>query len=213
MSRPTPSPSNGRSGRRRKRKGAPRNSPVQTSVEQAGLTPREWEAVGHYFIPEVNYNKAEACRRAGYAFPSSQANRVFGRPPVVAEIELRRAELATKFDIGASDVLRELTKLAFFNLFDYGEIDETTGEFLVDMRYVSRDQMAALGSYEVETHLQGSGEGSKVVKKLRIKPPDKLGALDRLARHLGLFNDKMKIEINSDLAAQIIAAKRRLKDE
>ena len=210
MSRPTPSPSYGRR-KRRNRKGAPRNSPVQTSVEQAGLTPREWLAIGHYFAPEVNYNKAEACRRAGYAFPSSQANRVFGRPPVVAEINRRRAELAVKFDIGPADVLRELTKLAFFNLGDYGEIDATTGEFLIDLSEVTRDQMAALGSYEIETYTKGSGEEAREVKRVRIKPPDKLGALDKLARHLGLFNDKMNVNVNGDLAAAILAAKNRVK--
>ena len=169
-------------------------------------------AVGWYFHSDVNFNRTEACRRAGYKQPDKQASVVFHRPAVVAEVERRRVEISQEFKVGAAEILLELQKLAFFNLGDYGEIDPINGDFLINLSDVNRDQMAALGSIEVEVRMEGKGEDAREVKKIRIKAPDKLGALDRLARHYGLLSDSMNVNVSTDLAAQIIAAKKRLKE-
>lgn len=200
MVRPIPSPSYGRA-RNARRKPKPRNSPVQTSVEQAGLTPREWAAVNWYFHPEVNYNKVEACRRAKYAHPRSQAHRIFGRPAVVAEIERRRAEMAVEMDLGPADVLNEFRKMAFFNIADYGEVDPETGEFVFNLNDLSREQLAAI------TGIKYDKQGRMVVET------SKLEALEKLARNLGLFNDKLHLDASDDLAQAILKAKERVGKE
>ena len=214
--RPEQSPSAGRAKEKRSKRMSKkqlanrRRTRVHTSVEKAGLTDKEWAAVGWYFHADVNFNRSEACRRAGYKCPVEQSHKVFHRPQVVAEIERRRAELTQEFKVSSSEVLAELQKMAFFNLGDYGEINKD-GDFVVDLTDITREQMAALAGYEVETYTEKRDGEAREVKKVKIKPPDKLGALDRLARHFGLLNDTMQVNVNTDLAQQIIAAKSRLK--
>ena len=213
--RPKQSPSAGRtknrSGRMSKKQLAQRRKTrVHTSVEKAGLTDKEWAAVGWYFHADVNFNRAEACRRAGYKSPMEQSYRIFHRPQVVAEIERRRQEMTQEFKLSSNDVLAELQKMAFFNLGDYGEVNKD-GDFVINLSDITREQMAALAGYEVETYTEKKDGEAREVKKVKIKPPDKLGALDRLARHFGLLNDTMQVNVNTDLAQQIIAAKSRLK--
>ncbi len=41
----------------------------------------------------------------------------------------------------------------------------------------------------IETYFDGKGENARQVKRIRIKPYDRLKALDKLAQHLGLGAD------------------------
>ena len=208
---------------KRKSKGkkpGPRPGPVKTSVEKKGLTDLEWEAINHYFTPEVNFNRTEALRRAGYAHPGAQVTRVFHRPAVVKEIDRRRKGRAELFKVGEAEVLQELSKIAFFNMADFAKNDDNgdfvlteDGHLIINMANVNREQLAAIGEYTIETYYEGTGDDAVPVKKVKFKPFDKMGALDKLARHLGLFQDRIKIEGEDNLATAILAARRRVRQE
>lgn len=205
--------------RKSTKKPGPKRGPKQTFVQKAGLTDMEWEAVNHYFTPEVNFNKTEALRRAGYAHPAAQVSRVFGRKEVVAELDKRRKARTEQFKVGEAEVLSELQKIAFYNIYDFCEQDED-GKLIVDSRgYASislanatREQMAAISEFVVETHMEGRGEDAVPVTKLKFKPLDKMAALDKLCRHLGLFNDKLKVEAGENFANAILEAKKRIRE-
>ena len=206
--RPKPEP--GRGTKKTIKRVYHRNGRTKTFAAKAGLTALEWETVKHYFSSDVNFSQTEACRRAGYSQPSTQASRVFGRPAVVAEIERRRAKLAEDFKIGPAEILNEFRKIAFHNIADYGEVDDK-GYFKVDLRNVTREQMASIGDFVIETRMEGRGPKAKEVRTLKFKALDKLGALEKLARHLGLFDDKLSLSVEGDLGQQIIAAKERVR--
>jgi hypothetical protein len=56
----------------------------------------------------------------------------------------------------------------------------------------------------VEDYVEGHGENARAVKRVKFKPHDKLGALDKLGRHLGLFDAKHAeylIDLNATQAA------------
>ena len=208
--RPIPEPSRG--SKRTTKRVYTRNGRTKTFAGKAGLTDLEWEAVNHYFSSDVNFNRSEACRRAGYKHSAAQSSRVFGRPAVVAEVERRRAKLAEDFKIGPAEILNEFRKIAFFNMLDYGEID-SKGYFQINLSEVSREQMAAIGEFTIETYNEGRGDDVREVKKIKFKPMDKLSALEKLARHLGLFDDKLSLTVEGDLGQQILAAKKRIRKE
>ena len=190
----------------KRRSSGSRPSPVKTLPKHYGLTEMELLAVNHYFTQEVNFSKVEACRRAGYSHPQSQAYAIFSRPDVVREVERRRSILAEDFKIGPAEILAELAKIAFFNFEDFG-VRNKKGEFEIDLSQVSREQMAAIGEYRLETRKDAQGQD---VTKLIIKPHNKLDALDKLGNYLNLFNT-VNINIKSDFAQQIIEAKKRIR--
>ena len=208
--RQVPTPNRGRVPRRKAP--ARRANQAKTLPQQAGLTELEWAAVGHYFTSEVNFSRVEACRRAGYAHAHSQAFTVFSRPAVVAEVELRRAKIADDLKVGPNEILQELKKIAFFNPADYG-IPGKNGMWYIDLSLIDREQMAAIGEITNDTLTIPDEDGKDTTVLLtKIKPLDKLGALDRLARHLSLFTDNLNLSVNKDLATLIDDAKKRIQD-
>ena len=92
---------------------------------------------------------------------------------------------------------------------DYGEILDT-GEFVPDFSRVSREQMAALVGIEVdEATTVGQDGQTKTMRRYRLKA-DKMTALDKLARNLGLLTDNLNMTVSGDMADQILKAKQRL---
>ena len=207
--RPNPEPNRGVRHRRTK-PGPQRVGRVKTRAAKAGCTDLEWEAIGHYFASDVNWNRTEACRRAGYKHPDKQGSRIFQRPAVVAEVERRRALLAEDVKVGPAEIINELKKIAFFNMLDYGSVDKD-GPFTIDLSMVTREQMAAIGQFEIETTTVGKDDEAHEIKKLKFKPMDKMAALDKLARHLGLFDDKLSLSVKGDLGEQIMLARKRIR--
>jgi hypothetical protein len=58
------------------------------------------------------------------------------------------------------------------------------------------DHAAAIQEYTVEHYVEGHGDGSKTVKKVKIKLADELAALVDLGRHHKLFTDKREVSVN-----------------
>ena len=178
---------------------------AKTEAQKAGLTDQQWNLIDHYFTPEVKFNKTEACRRAGYANPDKQCGRLFGNKKIVREIERRRRRLAEHFKVGPQEVLAELSKIGFLNVHDFGE-PNAQGYYHIDLKSMTREQKAAIAEIK-PVYEKGVQVGQMV------KFHDKIAALDKLARNLGLFNDSLKLEGDEDFAQMIIAAKRRVKAE
>ena len=186
-------------------KPGPKPKSAKTAAQKAGLTDQQWNLIDHYFDPDVKFNKTEACRRAGYANPDKQNGRLFGNKKIVREIERRRRRLAEHFKVGPQEVLAELTKIGFVNVFDFGEPNDE-GFYIVDPTKLTRDQMAAVA--EIKPILNQK-TGEQIGQLVRFH--DKIAALDKLARNLGLFNDSLKLEGSEDFAQMIIAAKQRVR--
>jgi hypothetical protein len=73
----------------------------------------------------------------------------------------------------------------------------------LDFSGLTRNQTAALDEVTVDAYSEGAGEDAREVKRVKFKLHDKLGALDKLGRHLGLFvADKHQhdVKIKVDLA-------------
>lgn len=106
------------------------------------------------------------------------------RPLVQAAIADKLKQHASKWDLTTERVLGELAKIAYANIDDY--IDRSTGEVKFDFSEdrVTRDQMAAVGEIKVEKTTTPDGN---VTEKVTFKLHDKLGALEKAMKHLGLY--------------------------
>jgi len=85
-------------------------------------------------------------------------------------------------------VVAELAMLGFSNMADYLKCVEG-GDPYFDYAGLTRDQAAALSEVTVETYVEGKGKDAESVKRVKFKLADKISALDKLGRHLGMFKE------------------------
>ena len=164
--------------------GGPRNSD--------GLTPKQERFCEEYL---VDLNAAAAARRAGY---SKQTAGVIGlenltKPMIAERIAAMRAERSERVQVDADRVLRELCLLGFSNMADYMIVKDDGSAFL-DFSAMTRDKTAVIREFVVEEYMDGRGDNARPVKRTRFKLADKRAALVDIGRHLGMFNDKLKVE-------------------
>jgi phage terminase small subunit len=142
------------------------------------------------FVDEylVDFNATQAAIRAGYSPTSarttaSQNLRKAAVKEAIAEVSAPRL---AALELSAEEVLGELARVARANLLDYMRFDDR-GMPEVDLSGLTRDKAAAIRAIEVEAF----GEGNREGRRIRFKMHDKLAALDRLARHYGLFRESV----------------------
>ena len=148
------------------------------------LTEKQKRFVEEYLI---DLNATASAIRAGYSVKNADniGSELLGKTRVAAEIERARAAQARRTGVTADRVIAELAKIAFANITDVADLDAAT------MAEGScRDDTAAIQSVKVKRIPTEDGE----IIEREIKLYDKCAALDKLARHLGLYNDKMKLE-------------------
>jgi phage terminase small subunit len=165
----------------------------------------------------IDLNAAQAAIRAGY---SAKTARVIGhenltKPDIAAAIEKAMAERAERTRLTGDMVVDELRKIGFANMADYMKSTREGYPYL-DFSALTRDQTAALAEVTVEDFVDGRGEETHAVKRVKFKLHEKLSALDKLGRHLGLFDAKHKqpdapIEVtDEELRATVLRALARL---
>lgn len=178
-------------------------------AEKQKLTPKQMVAVNYYM---QGRSKKDSMIAAGYSESTAMKTPhiVFDRKDVQEEIEYRRERMRKREVNMQKRVKDELAKIAFFNMGSIVEIDED-GALHINFEYANMDDLAAIGSVEVEEVKLPKGNGT--VKKVKVKPWDKKGALDSLARILGMFKDNVKVEGEVSLVERLQAGRKRLREE
>lgn len=143
------------------------------------ISPRRRRFVEEYL---VDLNAAQAAIRAGYA-PRSAAKRgsvLLGDPRIREAVSAAMRQRSERTGITQDQVLREYARLAFSDLRQVA-IWGPDGLRVLPSTALDDDSSAALA----EVHETRTSAGGTV----RVKLHEKKGALDALARHLGLFNE------------------------
>ena len=78
----------------------------------------------------------------------------------------------------------------------------------MDLSAATRDQLAAVKEFVVEDFFDGRGEDAREVRRVKIRLADKIAALDKLGRHLGIYNDTLELKGRVTLE-QLVAASYR----
>jgi phage terminase small subunit len=146
------------------------------------LRPRQAVFVAEY-LKTLNAHKAAIA--AGYspktAFRSGAQN--MQKYAIQAAIEEAMANRAKRTGVTADRVVTELARIAFANMQDFATFDDR-GVSLVDSSTLPRAKLAAVA--EVSQTVTKDGGSTK------FKLHDKLAALEKLGKHLGMFKDADK---------------------
>ena len=140
-----------------------------------GLDPRQKLFIDYYL---ESLNAYQSALRAGYSETNSRQATVniLSKPSIQAEITKKLGEKFRKLDINVDNVLQEIARMAYSNVMDFIEVDQTTGNFSVDLRKVDRNQAAGISEVFYDS------EG-----RPRVKLVDKRSSLELLARYLKLI--------------------------
>ena len=172
------------------------------------LTPKQKRFADEYL---VDLNATRAYKEAGYSVKSDNAAAVEGHkllrnPKVDHYIKDKMKAREKRTEITQDQVLTELAKIAFADIKDYlsfrtaktvVEHDKETGEPIIDYSQIieMRDSDDVDGRKIQEVSLNAKGV-------FTFKLYDKLSALDKMMRHLGMFNDK--VELSGDVGLKVV---------
>lgn len=168
---------------------------------------RRLEFVRQYL---VDLCAAKAAVRAGYSKRRAgpTGTRLMQDHGIQKAIAEAMAERSKRTQITQDMVLAEYAKLAFL---DPRRFFDESGN-LIDVHKLPADVAAALGAMDVTVEKVGEDEEGKprfaMIRK--IKFADKKGALDSVARCLGMFKDKVEVTVKESLAERVRKAKERV---
>jgi len=158
-----------------------------------GLTAKQAAFIREYL---VDLNASAAARRAGYSHKTAG---IIGfenleKPKIKAAIDAAMKARAKRTEITQDRVLEELARIGFADVRDLIEWDEEHASF-VPSGDLSDADAAAISEVRAETtRTHGSGgEVSESQVKLRLKTYDKLSALEKLGKHLGMFDESLNL--------------------
>lgn len=158
-----------------------------SDTTQRAFTEKQRRFVDYYADHGIG---ARAAREAGYSADSAHviANENLNKPYLADAIKQRRKQLVEEAGVRPDAVLRMIAQVATF---DISEIFDDNGRVkeISEMSDVARRVVAG-----IETFTVGTRDGSSHTTTSKIKLPDRLKALELLARHLGLFDDRVTVK-------------------
>jgi phage terminase small subunit len=159
---------------------------------------------------------AEAYAIAGYEAHDGNASRLRGDERVRARVEQLLEAAALRVEISQSRVLAELAKIGFSDIrrvvawhsqANVALIDnDADTEALIEegeLRFAVQNQIELLSSNDIDEDTAAAISEVSMTEKgtIKVKLHDKRGALVDIARHLGMFNDKL--QLSGDLTVVI----------
>lgn len=147
------------------------------------LTAKQQRFVEEYLI---DLNATQACIRAGYSQKNAKQIGSELLDKTRLQIDSALAERSKRTGINQDRVVQELARIAFVKITDV--IDED-GEIRRD---ASDDDLACIESVKIkESDNQFGGSTER-----EVKLASKLKALELLGKHLGMWNDKLNVNLN-----------------
>lgn len=154
----------------------------------AKLTEKQQRFVEEYLI---DLNATQAAIRAGYSAKTAneQAARLLANVSIQQAISEKMAERSRRTGVNQDRVVLELAKIAFVKMTDIvddqGKIKDTASE----------DDLVCIEA--VKYKKSESETGSSVEREVKIS--SKLKALELLGKHLGMWNDKLDVNITQPI--------------
>ncbi|MFC5531020.1 terminase small subunit [Cohnella yongneupensis] len=163
------------------------------------------------FVQEyiVDLNATQAAIRAGYSVQNAGkiGPELLGKTRVSEAIQLVMAERVKRTQITADRVLAEYAKIGFADITKFVEFQTVTSVYSNAEDYnKSKSGNGIAVRIKDSSEIDGAAISEVSVSKdgkLRIKLHDKKGALDSIARHLGMFSDKSSEDITGDTTVRI----------
>lgn len=157
-------------------------------AKMAKLTEKQQRFVDEYLI---DLNATQAAIRAGYSVKTAneQGSQNLAKLSIQQAIAEQMAERSKRTGINQDRVVLELAKIALVKITDVvdskGRIKDTATE----------DDLACIESIKYKE--SESDTGSSVEREVKIA--SKLKALELLGKHLGMWNDKLDVNITQPI--------------
>ena len=169
------------------------------SKKEKKLTPRQ-EAFVEEYLTDLNATQAyiRSYSRKGYT-PSIKVAEVGGlrnlaNPIVKKGIQKARQKLIQRTQVDQERVITELARIAFM---DPREFFNEDGK-LKDVHKLPDDAAAALAGMDININPLG-----EVTKKIKLTRKEK--ALELLAKHLGMFEEKLTLNFSSEVLDAVLS--------
>lgn len=162
-----------------------RGKPAPDSV----LTEKQLKFIERYL---VHFNGTQAAIEAGYSKTraAATASDLLANPAVQYQLANRRRDVREEIRIeAATDRARILLELARIAFFDIRKLYGADGELLPVSEWPD-DAAAVINS--LETYEEHGAKGEFIGQTRKVKTESKLAALDKLMRHLGMFEQDNK---------------------
>lgn len=158
------------------------------------LTAKQKRFIDEYL---VDLNATQAAIRAGYSAKTAVeiGYENLRKPHIAAELEKRGKKLQKKTEITQEMVAEELRRIAFSLMSDYIEWG-LNGVRLKDSSELTPEQIAAVAEISESVTLNGG--------TTRIKLYDKLSALEKLGKMLGMFVDRHEHQVEGGLTVEVL---------
>lgn len=159
-----------------------------------GLTPKQRAFVDEYL---KDFNATQAAIRAGYAKRAAgqTGNENLNKPEIKALIDASIEARSRRTLVTADRVLEQYARMAFFDL---RTIYDSNGNLLPVSDWPDEAASAAIAGVDVVEVKEEDGTYSLVKK---VKLVDRRGALQDIAKHLGMFMER--IEHSGSIAAEV----------
>ena len=186
-----------------------------TPDQATTLTPKQQRFVDELFIHD--FNQSAAYIAAGYKAKNPEVAKVAAsrllltNVHVAAAVAAKRERLAVKTEVTQERIINELARVGFSDMRRFAKVGSGV-TFLPSDGWTDDDAAAVAEVGETVTK-----EGGTV----RFKLHDKLSALDKLARHLGMYPketgdtyiDARSVHVHTNAALEaLIEARRQLKE-
>ncbi len=155
----------------------------------AKLNEKQQRFVDEYLI---DLNATQAAIRAGYSAKTAdvQGSRMLSNVKVQQAISEKMAERSKRTGINQDRIVQELAKIALVNISDV--VDTDTGEILPN---ASPDDLACIESIKFK---QSDNQYGGSLER-EVKVASKVKALELLGKHLGMWNDKVDVNITQPI--------------
>ena len=165
----------------------------------ADLTPKQAAFVNEYL---VDLNATQAAIRAGYSEKSADniGSELLGKTGVAAAIQKALDKRAARTEVTADRVLAELARIAFSDLRDVATWGADTLA-LIDSSELTEDAARSLREVVATTSQTEHG----TTNRLHVKQHDKMKALELLGKHLGMFREKLDVNVSGGLTLTALA--------
>ena len=159
-------------------------------------TADRYDAFARAYIQSLN--ATDAAIKAGYSEKTaySQGQRLLKKVEIQDRLQKLRDEAQKRAEITLDDILNEYKKIAFGGMSKFIRVTQD-GDPQIDLSNCTPEDLDLLAEATVEDFTEGRGEDARDVRRIKIKPMDRLKALETLGKHLGLGNKTQDDSINN----------------
>lgn len=151
----------------------------------AKLTNKQQRFVDEYLI---DLNATQAAIRAGYSVATAReiGSENLSKPDIQEAVAKEMAERSKRIGINQDRVVQELARMAFVKITDIADRNGLIKESATE------DDLACIESIKVKRSKTDNGSLSE---EREVKIASKVKALELLGKHLGMWNDKINMNV------------------